>query len=151
MSAVSNSSPLIALEKIGQLGLMRALFSPVIIPPAVARETAPTVALPPWITVQPLTRPLEPKTMRPTFGPGEREAISLSLEIRATRTILDDEPARRLARQLGLSVIGTLGILLAAKRKGLLNAIRPHLDDLLRTNFFIGPELYERLLLVAGE
>jgi predicted nucleic acid-binding protein len=52
---------------------------------------------------------------------------------------------------LGLSVIGTLGILLAAKRKGLLNAIRPHLDDLLSTNFFIGPELYERLLLVAGE
>ena len=65
---------------------------------AAATETAPGITLPPWITV--------------------REAISLSLEIHPARTILDDEPARRLARQLGLSVIGTLGILLAAKRRG---------------------------------
>ena len=131
--------------------MMEALFIPVIIPPAVAAETAPSLTLPPWITVHPLAWPLAPQTMRPVFGRGEREAITLSLEIHAARTILDDEPARRLARQLGLSVIGTLGILLAAKRRGLLNAIRPHLDDLLRTSFFVGPELYERLLLVAGE
>jgi hypothetical protein len=65
---------------------------------AAATETAPGITLPPWITV--------------------REAISLSLEIHPARTILDDEPARRLARQLGLSVIGTLGILLVAKRRG---------------------------------
>lgn len=130
---------------------MEPLFAPVIIPPAVAAETAPSVTLPPWITVQSLARPLAPQTMLPVLGRGEREAISLSLEIRAARIILDDQPARRLARHLGLSVIGTLGILLAAKRKGLLHAIRPPLDDLLRTHFFLAPELYERLLLAAGE
>ena len=151
MQAVSNSSPLIALEKIHKLELLRDLFSTVIVPPAVAIETAPTVELPSWIVVKPLISMIDPRTVRSSFGPGESEAISLSLELQPDRVILDDEPARRLAQELGLNIVGTLGILLSAKRHGFIPGLRPQMDALLATGFFIGPELYDQLLNIAGE
>ena len=151
MLAVSNSSPLIALEKIGRLDLLRELFSLVVVPPAVAIETTPTVKLPTWIHVRQLGLGLNPKTIRPSLGPGESEAISLSLELRPGRLILDDEPARRLAVSLQLQLIGTLGVLLAAKRRGLLPNLKTEMDSLLATGFFVGSELYAELLKLAGE
>ena len=48
-------------------------------------------------------------------------------------------------------MIGTLGTLVAAKRAGLLKAIRPELDALVRTSFFLSPNLYDELLQAAGE
>ncbi|HEV2295994.1 MAG TPA: hypothetical protein VGR35_19265 [Tepidisphaeraceae bacterium] len=55
---VSNSSPLIALEQIGQLNLLDVLFGSVSVPPAVAAEVGPTLALPPTVKLQPLSHPL---------------------------------------------------------------------------------------------
>ena len=75
----------------------------------------------------------------------------MALEIRPVRHILDDLPARRVADALGLPIIGTLGVMLAAKRRGLVTSIRPLLDGLVRESFFIGAELYQQLLESAGE
>jgi predicted nucleic acid-binding protein len=75
----------------------------------------------------------------------------LALEIGAQWVILDDRPERRVAQSLGLPVIGTLGVLLAAKRRGLLDALRPELDGLIKFGFFIAPDLYEQILGDAGE
>ena len=77
--------------------------------------------------------------------------MSLALEVGARWVILDDRPARRLAGVLGLPVIGTLGILLASKRRGFLSAVRPCLDDLENSGFRIAPDLSERILADAGE
>ncbi len=65
--------------------------------------------------------------------------------------ILDDRPARRLAQALHLPIIGTLGILLAAKRRHLLPAVQPCLDALLHHDFRIAPNLYQQILSDAGE
>jgi predicted nucleic acid-binding protein len=148
---VSNASPLIALQQIGHLQLLEQLFGAVLIPPAVAREVAPTVALPAWIGQQVLTQPVGPKILGASLGPGESEAISLALETRARLIMLDDRPARRLAQALHLSIIGTLGILLAAKRRQLLITIRPCLDALLQHDFRIAPSLCDNVLSAAGE
>jgi predicted nucleic acid-binding protein len=150
-AVVSNSSALIALDHIGRLDLLRLLFSEIVIPPAVVRETAVSVVLPPWIIERALSQPIGPRILRASLGAGESEAISLALELSARWVILDDRPARRLAQSLSLSVIGTLGVLLAAKRKGLLPAVQPCLDDLVATGFRITPELYDALLADAGE
>lgn len=147
----SNSSPLIALEQIGHLDLLQRLFSEVLIPPAVARETASTVALPVWIAERTLAQPIGPQILRASLGPGESEAISLAIEVGVRWVILDDRPARRLAQALGLPVIGTLGVLLASKRKGFLTAIRPCVDALVNLDFRIDPDLYEHVLADAGE
>lgn len=148
---VSNASSLIALGHIAHIHLLQMLFSAVLIPPAVVRETAPTVALPAWISERALTQPIGPQILRASLGPGESEAISLALEVSARWVILDERPARRLAQALGLPVIGTLGVLLASKRRGLLPAVRPCVDALVDFGFHISPDLYNLVLADAGE
>jgi predicted nucleic acid-binding protein len=151
MAVVSNSSPLIGLEQIGQLDLLHHLFEQVLIPNAVAVETRLSVAPRPWICLRPLAQPLRVETKSPALGPGEREAVSLAVEVNAGAIILDDELARRLARELGLPVIGTAGILLVAKERGLIGNVRSHLDALLARRFFLSTQVYELVLRKAGE
>lgn len=146
-----NSSPLIALEHIGHLDLVRLLFGTVCVPPAVARETAPTVAKRSWIIERPLSQPLAPQLLRVSLGPGESEAISLALEIRARWLVIDDRSARRLAAGLHIPVVGTLGLLLASKRRNFTVAVRPALEALLKSGFHVAPGLSRCVLLDAGE
>lgn len=150
-STVSNSSSLIALTQIGHLDLLEKLFTAILIPPAVTRETASSVVLPIWIGERSLTQPIGSRILRASLGPGEREAISLALEVDAQWIVLDDRPARRLANALGLPVIGTLGILLASKRQGFLSAVRPCVDALVNHGFRIAPDPYEHVLADVGE
>jgi predicted nucleic acid-binding protein len=152
VAVVSNSSPLIALARIQRLDLLPAIFESILIPPAVAREIAPSIPiLPTWLRIQaPSVLPPAP-LLRRRLGAGEREALALAIELRADRIILDDLPARRSAEAAGLNVIGTLGALVTAKRTDLLKAIRPELEALLRTSFFLSPQLYNELLRAAGE
>lgn len=148
---VSNSSPLIGLTQIQQLDLLENLFGNILIPPAVANEIAQSVKLPSWIVITTLTQPVATRILATALGPGESEAISLALEIGADMVILDDRAARRLAQSLRLNVIGILGILLAAKNRKLITTLRPHLDSLIKYNFHLAPELYQKILTDAGE
>ena len=90
-------------------------------------------------------------TSRGRLGDGEWEAIALSVELGASAILIDDRPARRLAEAAGLNVIGTLGLLLEAKRQGHVKTIRAELDKLLETSFFLSQQLYDQLLRLAGE
>ncbi len=93
---VSDASPLIALQQIGQLSLLGSIFGTVLIPPAVAREVT-SVERPSWIVEQALTKPLPPSVARAGLGAGESEAISLALEVGADRVIIDELAGRSLA------------------------------------------------------
>lgn len=109
MAVVSNSSPLIALARIQRLDLLPAIFESILIPPAVAREIAPSIpVLPTWLRIQaPSVLPSAP-LLRRRLGAGESEALALAIELRADWIILDDLPARRSAEASALNVIGTL-------------------------------------------
>jgi predicted nucleic acid-binding protein len=148
---VADASPLIAFAQIGQLPLLQVLFTTLLVPPAVGREIAPSVPSQPWIAERQPTQPLAPHVLQAGLGAGESEAISLALELRADRLIVDEKAARHLAEALGLNVIGTLGVLLAAKRKGLIPAVRPLVEALLANSFWISPQLVERALSGIGE
>jgi uncharacterized protein len=148
---VADASPLIALQQIGELRLLRAVFTELIVPPAVAREILPSVPPAPWIVERPLTQPIASLVLRANLGAGEGEALSLAAEIRADRLLLDERAARRVAEALGLSVVGTLGVLLAAKRRGLVAEVRPLIDELVRQGFWVAPRLVKQALLAAGE
>ncbi|MDQ3815832.1 MAG: DUF3368 domain-containing protein [Armatimonadota bacterium] len=148
---ISNASPLIALEQIGQLHLLEQLFHSVVVPPAVVREVSASVTLPVWMTEQALSQAVGPRILSTSLGAGESEAISLALEVQARLLILDDRPARRLAQALGLSIIGTLGVLVAAKQRNFLTTICPSLDALLQYDFRISSTLYDQILLDVGE
>lgn len=85
------------------------------------------------------------------MGAGEREAICLALEAHASWVILDDRAGRHVARKLGLQVTGTLGVLLRSKQRGLIPAVRPAVETLVRSDFRASPQLLERVLRDAGE
>ncbi len=148
---VSNASPLIALDQIGQLALLELLFQQILVPSAVVSETTPPLALPTWIIEKPLSKPLDPRTLATGLGSGEREAMALALELNAAWIVLDDRAARNFAQKLGIPVIGTLGVLLAGKRHGYISAVLPHLDTLKAKGFFISQELYDLVRIGAGE
>ncbi len=148
---VADASPLIAFQQIGQLSLLQAIFTEVIVPPAVAREIQPSVPSVPWIVERPLAQAIAPLVLRASLGAGESEALSLAMELHADRLLVDERAARRAAGALGLGVIGTLGVLLAAKRKGLITEVRPLVDALLRQGFWVSPRLIRQALSAAGE
>lgn len=147
---VADTSPLVALHQISLMRILPALFGVILIPPAVAQE-AISVNLESWIEIRSLQQEIPPPVIHADLDLGESEAISLALEVRASQLIVDDLQARRLATSLGLSIIGTTGLLLAAKHKGLISAVRGPLDDLLKLGFHLHPDLYWDALVKAGE
>jgi predicted nucleic acid-binding protein len=84
-------------------------------------------------------------------GGGETEAIHLALHLRPDRLLLDDGEGRREAQRLGLRLTGVLGLLVAAKRIGLLPAVRPDVDTLRASGFRVSAGLYMELLESCGE
>ncbi|GIW94324.1 MAG: DUF3368 domain-containing protein [Pirellulaceae bacterium] len=146
---VSNSSCLIVLEAVGQLNLLRQLYSRVNVPETVAKEFGS--ALPAWCEVRAVTNQSLVQTLKLDLGTGEAEAIALSIECSASRLILDDKKARRVARQLNQPVTGTLAILLRAKERGLLSNVRTVLDALVAANFRVSNTLVQEVLREAGE
>lgn len=149
---VADSSPLIALRQIGRLDLLRELFRFVLIPPAVAREVSRTVPiLPEWVHTETLLGDLDSRLAGSGLDPGECEAITLAIERRADYVLCDDRDARLWMELLGLQPLGCIGILLRAKRLGLLPAIKPPLDDLVAAGLFVGDRLYHHVLTDEGE
>src|SRR5207302_195616 len=107
--------------------------------------------LPPWIEVRGLTQLIGSEILGSSLGSGESETLALALETRADLVILDERPARRLALRLGLPIIGTAGVLLAAKRANLTPVVRPLLDALIECGFRISTSLRDRILTDADE
>ena len=148
---VSNASPLIALERIGRLDLIPVVFHQVVVPPAVGLEVGPEIFRNEGIVERALGRPINPRVAAARLDVGESQALSLALELRASQIVLDDEPARRLARALDLPLIGTIGTLLAAKHRGVIPAVEPLVKALVGTGFRLDDWLYEFVLAEAGE
>ena len=144
---VVDSTCLIALERIDQLEVLPALFHPVLVPPAVEAEFSITL---PWLQVEAPTNQGLILAVKILVDEGEAEAIALAQE-RGSRIVLDDRRARSVGRNMGLSVIGTVGILLLAKQAGIRPAVRPLLDDLERNGFYLAAALREEALRLAGE
>lgn len=160
MSIVSNTGPLIALAKVGQLGLLAALFGTVHIPPAVHREllgkTGPEAgrldqALTEWLKVadRPEPSPETELALQP-IDVGEREAIMLA-QLMGLPLILDDRLGRQAARRLGLIVTGTVGVVIEAKRGGLIPAVRLVLEAMQAHGYWLSDELIDLAGALAGE
>ncbi len=145
---ISDSACLIALDRIGHLELIKKLYYPIYIPDAVYKEFGKTID---WLEIRSIKTPNIVKTLGTQLGSGESEVIALGLEIANSTLILDDKKARRIAGDLGLSLIGTIGILLKAKAEGHLNEIKSLLDALNLADFRISDSLYQRDLILSGE
>lgn len=151
LSVVADASPLIALADIGLLDRCESLFGSCVIPPAVANEIAGSVRRPRWMDVRRLDGPIDPRIPGSRLDRGEMEVIALAPALGYSQVLIDERTARRVAVSLGLSVIGTVGLLVRAKQQGILPTIRPSLDALRETGFFLGEDVIEVALRGAGE
>ena len=91
-------------------------------------------------------------TLALTLDEGEAEAIALSLECSPSRLIIDEIEGRRVARNLKVPVVGTLGILLKAWREGSIASLSEEVRALRqKAGFFISPQLERDFLRESGE
>ena len=123
MKVVVNATPLIALSVIDRLELLNQLFDEVIIPSAVYQEVVISGANKPgatelknasWIQVQSVTPSSTIEPLLLGLDKGELQVILLAVSIEPDWVIIDEKLARRVAKVMGLSVKGTVGILLAS-------------------------------------
>ena len=161
MIVVSNSSPLIALARIGRLNLLASFYERILIPAEVHHEVtvagrglpgAEEVRKTHWIEVVSQKTPPHPSMIQAcqNLGAGERGAILLAKSLQADLVLLDDSKARRVARDAGLSVVGCLGILEAGARKGLVSDLRLVYIDLLRQGIRFDINLLQNSLARLG-
>ncbi len=141
------STCLIGLERIGHLDILSALFDPVTTPSEVAREFGNQFS---WLTAQAPSNQALVAALKLLVDDGEAEAMALAAELNY-RLVSDDREARAVAKQLGLPIIGTVGILIKAKEAQLIPAIKPLIDDLELNGFFLSHALKAEALRLAGE
>ena len=156
---IVNASPLILLAKVGQLDLLRAGVSEILVPDAVVLEvrargpTAPEVQQiqgTAWLKVVP-TSPTPPKVSAWGLGRGESAVLTVALADPDCVAILDDRGARRCARFLGIATRGTLGLVVLAKQLGALPLARPVVEQLRRRGLFLTDDIAERALALVGQ
>lgn len=146
---VSDTSCLIALSNIGEMDLLQSLYGRLFTTSEVAKEFGNE--LPDWIEISSVQDTQKQRLLEFQIDKGEASAISLALEIAADLVILDDYKGRLAATKLGLTVTGTLGIIIKAKMNGHIPSVKPLLDKLQNTNFRLSDLLIEEFLKEANE
>jgi hypothetical protein len=147
------------LHQLGALQILPALVKTIIVPESVEAElnaglklglSLPSIQALDWVTVR---RPSSSIALPlvTDLGPGEREVLALALEMPDSVCILDDALARQVAKALHIRVTGTLGILINAKRSGIIPAVRPLLDQLQGLGFRVAAHTRAAVLDLVGE
>ena len=159
-SIICDTSVWLYLGRVGQIDLLRQLYPTVHTTETVcweldngrlSRADTPDPRLFSWIRiVQPEPQELNNLPAN-RLGPGERSVLAYAHRHQLQAVGLDDRQARNMAQRLGLSVTGTLGVLLRAKEAGLIPTIRPLLRSIQDEGFHVSEELLKFMLQRAGE
>jgi predicted nucleic acid-binding protein len=145
-----NTSPLIFLSKGGFLNLLQTVSPEIIVPQAVASEiqaygetdiTAKALANTSWLEV----------IQSWDLGAGESAVLTWGYVNSGTEVIIDDLAGRRCAEALGIPVRGTLGIVLTAKKRGLIPSARPILEQLRLSGMYLSEKVINQALALVGE
>jgi len=146
---ISDTSCLILLEKIGELEILNKLFGTIITTAEVAEEFGQT--LPSWFELRQPTDKNYQSIIEASVDKGEASAIALAIELDDCLLIIDDLKGRKFAHQLGLTIIGTIGIIVDAKIAGIIPSVKPILAKIKATNFRITEQLELLILKRANE
>ena len=159
MIVVSDTTPLISLLKIERLSLLERLFGEVLIPQAVFGELtlderfrleAEQIRQKQFISVKPVSNLESVSILKRATGldQGESEAIVLTDELSADILLMDEAKGRAVSNQMGLKIMGTIGVLMAAYEEHELtaNEVKECVDGLQRAGRHIGQRHYQMLL-----
>lgn len=146
---VADTSCLILLEKIGELDLLHSVFGEILITSLVASEYR--IGLPDWISIRETSNETFQRILQANIDSGEASAMALALELPDCMLIMDDAKGRNLARELGIELTGTLGVLIEAKRNRTISQVKPLLLKIQSTDFRLSSQIILRTLEIAGE
>ncbi|MDQ3635304.1 MAG: DUF3368 domain-containing protein [Acidobacteriota bacterium] len=141
---IADSSCLIVLENIKELSLLKKLFGEILITAEVKDEFG--LELPNWIKIRTVKDQSRVDALSLILDKGEASAIALSMETAESVLIIDEKKGRRIAQELNIKIIGTLGIILKAKENGLISSIEDILEKLENADFRISPSLKKKIL-----
>lgn len=159
---VADAGPLIALARVERLLLLRRLFVNGFIPPAVHRECRTESGRPGanrigqalsagWLRVAPVLEDGRLADLLRIVDDGEAEAMALCLQQPTRLLLIDDEKGRKVARRVGMPIVGVAAVLLAAKSKGLLPTVSPVLEDLTGVGYRLSRRLIDGVRRRANE
>jgi predicted nucleic acid-binding protein len=158
---VADASPIILLSRLHLLDLLDRLYDQVVTARAVYEEVVLQGAGRPgsselpaasWIQIiDPEPETLLELGLQTELGRGEAAALSLAASLKADLVLMDERQGRLVAKRLGLSVKGTVGILIAAQQKRLIPELRPLLDELTRQGARLSPSLRNAALTLVEE
>ncbi len=160
MVIVSDSSPLIAFSRINQIELLQTIIGSILIPEEVAREISEygkgkkgviDISNYSWIEVKKVISRTNVDLLLPSIDKGEAEVIILALENKADLVLIDELSGRKIAQSFNLSILGTAGVLLKAKEKGLIKAVKPLIDEMMEKGIRYSKRFYTHLLIQTGE
>jgi predicted nucleic acid-binding protein len=156
---IVNASPLILLSKVDHLDLLRVGADEVIVPDKVIAEihaygaadrTARMIQGAAWL--QSVPSPVFSPTIESwNLGDGESSVLAVASGGSGGEVVLDDLAARRRALGLGLVVRGTVGIVLLARRAGVIAAARPVIEGLRRSGMYLDDDFVNQTLGLVGE
>jgi hypothetical protein len=155
---IADAGPLIAFARLHQLVLLPQIFGRVFVTDVVFAECAGRADFPesPLIREAVDKKKLELCTA-PDFSAyaqkidaGEASAIAVAIEY-GCGVLMDDKAGRKMATNAAVPVIGTVGVLVLAKRKGLVPLVMPLLDALAISGYFLSEEIIAAALAASGE
>ena len=154
-----NASPLIFLSRAGLLDMLKLEGEEIVIPKTVAEEirrrgaddlTVQAIERTTWLTV--IDAPSIPDTIRAwDLGEGEASVLAWGYANPGTVIIVDDLAARRCAATLGIPVRGTLGLILTAKKRGVIPEARPVLEKLRQSGMYLSDRILNQALALVEE
>jgi len=156
---VIDASPLIILFRGHLEGLLPGLFSEICVPVAVwseatgggySDESVSGLINAEWAKKVKIIG-ISPSVAAWDLGIGESEVLSFAAEHPGFRAMVDDKAARRCAKTLGIQTLGTGGMLVLAKRRGLIESVAAELDKLRTGGLWMSDELVDLLLEEADE
>jgi len=156
---VVNTTPVISLAMINRIDLLHQFYGKVIIPPAVRSEVLAggpqgigrvELSAANWIETISLQDPGWADLLA-DLDRGEAEVIALAQELNADLVIIDERLARRYAKRAGLTLTGTLGLLLKAKERGFIPQVAPLIEQLRQGGIRLGDSVVAETLKLADE
>ena len=163
MPVVSDTSPILGLAVIGNLGLLQEQFGEIFIPQTVLAElkidanfkgaSDMRLALNEgWLKVKEIQNKPLAQSLSLDLHLGEAEAITLAIDLGINLLVMDEKIGRERAKDLGLKTVGVLGVLLNAKKHGRIKSLKDAMTALRdEIGFFISDDLYRQILAQAGE
>jgi predicted nucleic acid-binding protein len=143
---ISNTSCLIALTNIGRLEILQKLYGTVSITPEVYDEFGE--AIPDWFNILPVIDSSKIKLIQKTLDLGESSSIALAMEIKDHLLILDDGKARKFSKSMGLTLTGTIGVIIKAKQTGFITEeLSTIISEFKQCGFRLPPGIEKEFLL----